>query len=153
MSVDLAGVYAPWLWLAGGVLLCAGEMLAAGMFLLWIGLAAIATGLTIFAFTLSLEWALILFGVYAVVLVAIGRKVYGAQERPSDRPFLNRRADALLGRTFVLDHAIKGGEGRIRVNDSVWRVRGPDLPAGATVTVTSIEDGVLLHVEAAPQAS
>jgi membrane protein implicated in regulation of membrane protease activity len=143
-----AGTLEPWVWLAGGVLLCAGEMLAAGMFLLWIGLAAMATGATVFVFAVSLEWTLILFGVYAVVFVALGRRVYGSQDRPGDRPFLNRRAEALLGREFTLDHAIEGGEGRIRVNDSVWRVRGPDLPAGAKVTVTGVEDGVLLRVAA-----
>lgn len=153
MPSDFASAHAPWLWLAAGILLCVGEMLAAGMFLLWFGLAALATGMTIFVFDLSLAWTLILFSLFAVAFVALGRKVYGVQEKPSDRPFLNRRAEALLGRTFVLDHAIEGGEGRIRVNDSVWRVRGPDLPAGAPVTVTAIEDGVLLRVEAASKAS
>ena len=44
MSNDLA----PWFWLAAGILTCAAEALAPGMFLLWIGLAAIATGLTSF---------------------------------------------------------------------------------------------------------
>jgi membrane protein implicated in regulation of membrane protease activity len=149
MSFDLDGGLGPWLWLAAGVLFCAGEMFAPGMFLLWIGIAALATGLLTFAVGLSFAWTLILFGLFAVASLMIGRRVYGSQEKASDRPFLNKRAEALLGREFILDHAIKGGEGRIRVNDSVWRVRGPDLPSGTKVTVVRIEDGVLLWVEQA----
>ena len=149
MSFDMAAGIGPWLWLAAGVLLCAGEMFAPGMFLLWIGIAALATGLLTFAVGLSFAWTLIFFGVCAVISLVIGRRVYGSSDTVGDRPFLNRRAEALLGQQFTLDHAIEDGQGRIRVNDSIWRVRGPDLPSGARVTVVSIEDGVLLMVEPA----
>jgi membrane protein implicated in regulation of membrane protease activity len=136
-----------WGWIIAGILLCAAEMMAPGMFLLWIGLAAIATGLTVFVIPLGFEWRLIAFCAYAIISVLIGRKVYGASQKVGDKPFLNRRAENLVGRTFPLADAISNGEGRIRVNDSVWRVRGPDLPAGQTVKVTGVEDSVTLRVE------
>jgi membrane protein implicated in regulation of membrane protease activity len=139
----------PWLWLTAGILLCAAETLAPGMFLLWIGLAAFATGLTAFAVTLGFEWTLIVFGLYAVLSLLVGRRFYGSRASEGDRPFLNRRADVLVGQMFFLERAIQAGEGRIKVNDSVWRVRGPDLPAGAKVLVTGVEEGVLLRVEPA----
>ena len=41
-----------------------------------------------------------------------------------------------------------GGEGRIRVDDSSWRVTGPNQPAGAAVRVVRV-DGATLVVEAA----
>ncbi len=135
-----------WAWLVLGILLCAGETLAPGMFLLWIGLAAILTGLVLFIVPLGLAWSLIVFGIAAVVCVAVGRKFYGSVERGTDRPFLNRRAEALIGKTFILDEPIRDGFGRIRVNDSIWRVRGPNLPAGTQVRVDGLEDGVLLRV-------
>jgi hypothetical protein len=53
----------------------------------------------------------------------------------------------LVGRDFLLERAIVNGAGAIRVHDSVWRVTGPDLPAGARVRVTAVEEGVLLRVE------
>lgn len=139
---------APWVWLTAGVLTCAAEAFAPGVFLLWIGLAAIATGLTSFLLPLGGAMALILFGVYAVICVLIGRRFYGARDIASDRPNLNRRADSLVGRVLTLEEAIAQGEGRARVNDSLWRVRGPDLPKGARVKVTSVEGGVTLRVEA-----
>jgi membrane protein implicated in regulation of membrane protease activity len=145
MTNDLA----PWFWLAAGVLTCAAEALAPGMFLLWIGLAAIATGLTSFVVPLGGEWSLMLFGIYAVVCVIIGRKFYGSRDVASDRPNLNRRADALVGQVFLLEDAIENGEGRARVGDSVWRVHGPDLPKGTRVKVASVEGGVMLQVVAA----
>lgn len=141
------GDYGPWMWLVTGVLLCAAEALAPGIFLLWLGLAALATGLTAFVVSPGADWTLIIFGLYAVVSLLVGRKVYGSQEKVGDRPFLNRRADSLIGRTFVLEGDLAGGEGRMRVNDSVWRVRGPDLPAGTHVRVLAVEDGVVLRVE------
>ncbi len=139
----------PWAWLIFGVLLCVAEMFAPGVFLLWIGLAALATGLLVFVLPLGFAWTLMAFGVLSVVSVLLGRKVYGSRETGSDKPFLNRRADALIGREYVLDHAIKAGEGRVRVNDSVWRARGADMPAGTKVRVTGVEDGVVLRVEQA----
>ncbi|MDP2357874.1 MAG: NfeD family protein [Beijerinckiaceae bacterium] len=138
-----------WYWLIGGILLCAAEALAPGMFLLWLGVAAIATGLLMSAINLSFAWSMIWFGLLAIVAVVIGRKFYGASERESDQPFLNRRADAMVGRTYVLAHPIKAGEGRLIVNDTQWGLRGPDLPAGTKVLVTGVQDSTFLLVEQA----
>lgn len=146
MNLDGLG---PWAWLVAGIMLCAAETLAPGMFLLWIGLAAMATGLLLFVAPLGLAWSLMVFGALAIVSVLLGRRFYGSQEKESDRPFLNKRADALIGRDYILDQPIKSGEGRIRVHDSVWRVRGRDMPAGTKVKVIGVEDGVVLTVEQA----
>ena len=146
---NLAVSQVAWVWLVGGLLLCAGESLAPGIFLLWFGLAAIATGLVMFVLPLPLEWSLIVFGLFAIVTLLIGRRTYGSRNREGDRPFLNRRAEALIGQIFVLDQPIEAGEGRIRVNDSIWRIVGPDLPIGTRVRVTEIIEGGLLRVEAA----
>ena len=145
MTNDLA----PWLWLAAGVVVCALEALAPGAFLLWAGLAAIATGLVSFVAPLSGAVSMIVFAVFAVVSLLIGRKVYGTRSIVSDRPMLNRRADALIGRVFTLEDAIVDGEGRAQVQDTLWRVRGPDLPKGSRVKVSGVEDGTMLRVEAA----
>ena len=61
---------------------------------------------------------------------------------------LNDQLEGLRGQVFHLDSAISEGYGRIRVHDSVWRVHGPDTPAGAAVRVTGIE-GATLVVEPA----
>ena len=62
--------------------------------------------------------------------------------------FLNRRSDALVGRVFTLDKPIMDGSGTVRVDDTIWRVSGPDCPAGSRVKVVRA-DGASLTVEAA----
>ena len=138
-----------WYWLIGGVLLCAAEAFAPGMFFLWLGIAALATGLVMIVYDPGLAWSLLLFGAFSIVAVLAGRKIYGAAEKDSDQPFLGRRADAMVGRTYVLAQPIKGGEGRIVVNDTHWRLRGPDMPAGTKVKVTRVEEATFLVVEQA----
>ena len=139
----------PWLWLAGGVLLCAAEALAPGVFLIWLGAAAVGTGVLLVFAAFSIEWQLLVFCGLALVSVAVGRRVYGPASANTDRPFLNRRAEALIGRLVVLHDAIQNGEGRARIDDTVWRVAGPDLPAGARVRIVAVVDSGLLRVEAA----
>lgn len=136
-----------WLWLIAGLLLIAGEALAPGVFLLWIGGAAIATGLMTAAVDLSFAWSLLFFAFSAIGSVLIGRRVYGPSESESGDPFLNRRADALVGRTFRLNQPIRGGEGVISVNDTQWRLRGPDMPAGVRIRVVGVEEATFLRVE------
>jgi inner membrane protein len=69
-------------------------------------------------------------------------------EKPVDQPFLNRRAEAFIGKVFALDKPIANDAGTIRIDDSVWRVTGPDCAAGTRVRVTRA-DGAVLHVEPA----
>ena len=143
------GAQTHWIWICLGVLLCAGEMFAPGVFLLFIGLAAIATGIILAIVPLSFFWSILLFAVFAAIAVYLGQRFYGSRENAGDQPFLNRRADGLIGKTFPLHEAIKGGEGSIRVSDTKWRVRGPDMPLGAKVRVTGVEDATILIVEQA----
>jgi hypothetical protein len=62
--------------------------------------------------------------------------------------FLNRRADALVGRVFTLERPIIDGSGTVKIDDTVWRVAGPDTPAGSRVRIVRA-DGASLTVAAA----
>lgn len=138
----------PWNWMVLGFILLALEILVPGIFLLWIGVAAILTG----ALTLQL-WGLIwwpwqvqvlVFLVLSVASALIGKKLMDARRADdTDQPLLNKRAEQLVGRTASLDEPIDNGYGRIRIDDTTWRVSGPDLPAGTRVRVTSAESGEL----------
>ena len=141
--------FLPWGWIVAGMLLCAAETFAPGIFLLWIGLAGIAVGLIHFLLPIGFEWSLVVFAVLALAFSLIGRKVYGSIDTGTAGDGLNRRADVLVGRHFLLERAIVNGAGAIRVHDSVWRVTGPDLPQGTRVRVMGVDDGVLLRVEPA----
>jgi hypothetical protein len=55
-----------------------------------------------------------------------------------------------VGRDFTLDTPIVNGQGKIRVDDSTWKIRGKDCGAGSLVTVVGV-DGVVLQVEVKPR--
>lgn len=139
----------PWSWIILGVILCAAEILAPGAFLIWIGLAAISTGIIVFAVPLAATWAILLFAALSLLCALIGYKVYGAASKSEPDQDLNQGAQDFIGKSFVLAEPIVQGAGRINFGDTVWRVSGPDMPAGRPVRVVSVEHGVLLRVEAA----
>lgn len=136
----------PWTYLVLGLVLLGVEALAPGVFALWFGLAALATGLVLFAApALPVGVILVLFAALAAGSVLAGRAL-GGRGAGADR--LHRRGNALVGRVFTLGEPILGGAGLIRVDDTVWRVTGPDMDAGARVRVVGL-DGTLLRVESA----
>lgn len=137
-----------WNWLIVGVLLMALELLAPGIFLFWLGLAAFLVGMLSFIIAPSWQWQMLLFAVFAAAAVPIWRRV--AQQNPgaNPNPFLNRRTDALVGRVFTLDRPIVDGAGIVRVDDTVWRVSGPDVAAGTKVKIVQA-DGASLTVDVA----
>lgn len=138
-----------WSWVVLGLVLVAAEMAAPGIFLIWLGLAALATGLVVGFAELSWQGAALVFAGFCVVSVAIGRMLTRrSQDEPDPATGLNARGRQLIGRVFTLETTMTGGEGRIRIDDSSWRVKGPELLAGATVRVVAV-DGATLLVEKA----
>lgn len=136
-----------WIWFILGLVLLGIEVFAPGFFMLWLGFAAIATGLVVLALPIPWQAEFAIFGVLALVaLLAWLKLAKKASEAPADNPFLNRRAASYVGREFLLEDAIVRGEGRVRIEDTVWRLAGPDLPAGSRVRVSRV-DGAMLHVE------
>ena len=63
-------------------------------------------------------------------------------------PFLNKRTEAMIGREFTLEKPIVDGSGTVRIDDTIWRVAGPDTPAGSRVRIVQA-DGASLTVAAA----
>ena len=117
-----------------------------GIYLIWLGIAAAATGLIAFAVGIGWQAQVMVFAVLSVASAMLGRIIYLRSTVPSDHPTLNRRAEQYVGHVFTLDRPILNGTGRLRVADSTWKILGPDTPAGRRVRVVSA-DGVVLQVE------
>jgi membrane protein implicated in regulation of membrane protease activity len=138
-----------WNWLIFGVILMALELLAPGVFLFWLGLAALLVGLFSFAFNPSWQLQILMFAIFAAAAVPLWRRVARSNSTVSaSNPFLNKRADALVGRVFTLEKPIIDGAGTVRIDDTIWRVAGPDVPAGSRVKIVRA-DGASLTVAAA----
>lgn len=135
-----------WHWLLLGVALLILEVFSPGVFFMWLGLAAGLTGVVVYlAPGMAWEWQVVLFGVSGVVAALLGYKVVQRRQEPSDEPHLNRRGEQYVGRVFTLDEPIVNGQGKVKVDDSTWKIRGEDCPAGSKVSVTGV-DGVVLLV-------
>jgi membrane protein implicated in regulation of membrane protease activity len=137
-----------WLWFVLAAIFLLIELTVPGVFMLWLGLAAIMIGIITLATVMSWQAQIIAFAVLSIACIPAWRYFARKVERPVDRPFLNRRADSYVGRVFTLEKPIVDGVGTIRIEDTVWRVSGPSLPAGSRVKV-SRADGAELAVEAA----
>src|SRR6202171_6455838 len=99
-------------WLIFGVLLMALELLAPGVFLFWLGLAAFLVGLLSFAIHPSWQLQILMFAIFAACAVPLWRRVARNHKAVSQsNPFLNKRADALGGRVFTLEKPIIDGSG------------------------------------------
>jgi membrane protein implicated in regulation of membrane protease activity len=135
-----------WDWFIAGGLLLVLEVLSPGVFMLWLGLAAMLVG----AISIFVDWTwqaqFIAFAVFSVAAIPLWRRLSMQVGPATDQPFLNRRAEALVGRIFTLEKPIVDGSGTIPIDDTVWRITGADIPAGSRVKVVRVE-GTALHVE------
>lgn len=142
----------PWSWWILGVVLLCAELAAPGVFLIWIGAAAIVVGVLSLALWDTTFWSwhvqLLLFALLSGAFALAGRRFYASRNQATDEPNLNRRGESLIGRTATLHEPISEGRGRIRLDDTWWTVMGPDLPAGTQVKVVAAS-GRDLRVEAA----
>ncbi len=138
-------------WILAAVLLIL-ELTSPVFFFLWLGFAAAAVGFILLLLPgTSLVVQLVLFGVLSVVAVVAWRRYREVHPPKSDQPLLNQRGQQYTGRVFTLDEPIVNGVGKVEVDDSTWRVKGPDLPAGHRIRVTGV-DGVVFVVESAESA-
>ena len=133
-----------WLWMIGGILLLIAEIIAPGFFLVFIGVAALATGAFTLLFDMPLAFQLILFTIYALVAVMIGRKVYANQAADSSDPLLNDRAARMVGKSVTVIAAVDEHSGRVRVGDSEWSARGGPGRPGERVRITGVDGNCLL---------
>jgi len=137
-----------WHWLIAGVILMAFEIFVPGVVFMWVGIAAILTGVIAWlAPGLSLEWLLIIFAVLSVVSIVSGRAYLKSRPDTSDHPTLSNRGAKYVGRQFMLSEPIVGGFGKIKVDDTTWKVAGDDMPIGAKVEVVEV-DGTVFKVKA-----
>ncbi len=133
-----------WLWLIGGVLLLIAEIIAPGFFLIFIGAAAVATGLFTLLFDLGVAPQLALFALYATVAVLAGKRWYAQPAGPDSDRALNEPTVRLIGRSVEVVTPVDDHGGRVRVGDSEWSARGGPAGPGERVRVTGVEGNCLI---------
>ncbi|HTB48178.1 MAG TPA: NfeD family protein [Acetobacteraceae bacterium] len=129
------------IWLAAGLVLLLLEVFAPGVFMMWLGLAALGTGLATLSEGIGFELQVVTFGVLAAIALTVGLRL---RRRPAR---LNTQQDGLAGRVATA-LVFEGREGRVRVGDSDWAARVPaNVPQpdpGARLRVEGVDGTVLI---------
>jgi membrane protein implicated in regulation of membrane protease activity len=141
-----------WHWLLIAIVLIILEVLSPAAFFLWLAVAAAAVGLALLLLpALGWQLQLLLFAVFSVLSLFLGRRYFKRYPIATDEPTLNRRGHQYIGRVFTLDQPIVNGAGKLRVDDTTWKIGGRDCAAGTKVQVIGV-DGVVLLVKPAKEA-
>jgi hypothetical protein len=135
---------AGWIWAIAGVVLLIAEVIAPGFFLVFVGAAAIATGLFTLLFDLGIAPQLALFAIYSVLAVMLGKRWYAEPHGGDQRHAINEPARRLIGRIVTVVADVDDHGGRVRVGDGEWNARGGPAAAGERVTVTGVEGNCLI---------
>lgn len=137
-----------WHWLVLGLLLMLVELALPSTYFLWMGLAALVVGVMFWLVPgMSFDAQVILFAVLSVSAIILGKRYLKRHPILSDRPMLNVRGAQNIGRIATLHEPIINGVGKVHLDDTLWKVFGPDLPLNTRVRIVAV-DGISLRVEA-----
>ncbi len=136
-----------WHWWIIAAVLGIVEAFVPGAVALWFAAAALVVGALLLIIPMPWQLQLLLFGALSIAALAAWRSYKAKNPETTDQPNLNLRSAQYIGQVYVLSEPIVQGSGKAFIGDGAWKVRGPDLPAGAKVRVCAVE-GALLIVEA-----
>ena len=145
------GIETYWLWIAAGLVLALLEMVVPGVYLIWLALAALVTGLLVFVTDPPMAIQIVNFVFLSLIFAYSVRRFLSDTPIVSSDPLLNNRVARLIGETALVTQALDGGSGRVRVGDGEWIARGPDAASGARVRITGHRGAELLVEPIAPK--
>ncbi|MGZ8190543.1 MAG: NfeD family protein [Methylococcaceae bacterium] len=136
-----------WYWWVLALALLVVEVLTPGFFFLWMAVSGFITGVMVWLIpSFSMDMQVFVFSVLSVATI-IAWRIYGKKHPiKSDHPLLNKRGDQYIDRIFSLYEPIINGQGKIKVDDSIWKVHGEDCGIDNKVKVIAIH-GTVFDVE------
>ncbi len=149
MNDIAAFLFSPWGWLSLAAITASLELLAPGIYLIWVALAAFLTALTVAVLNLTLDGQLGIFAIWIMLSLLAAKRWNPGRTGRNDDPLLNQRGARLIGSRVVVTTAIENGRGRVRLGDGDWIAEGPDTPAGQEMRVVAT-DGTILKVAPDP---
>ena len=134
-----------WTWWIAGVLLVVVEVVAPGTFFLWMGVSAGVVGVVLYlAPGIAWEIQLAIFAACSLLSILLSRKYL--QKSKEETSTLGQRGKRYIGMVVLVEDAIANGIGKVRVEDTLWRVQGPDVEKGSRVRIVDI-NGATFQVE------
>ena len=130
-----------WHWLILGLAMIIIEMLAWSTFFLWIGVAAIMTGVVSKIIPeLSWQLELLLFSTLSITSVFVVKKYFPVKTIDNE---LNSRVARHIGKSYTV--ALNDDNGaKVKVGDSLWLAKGCDMYIGQKVKVIDTDSTTLI---------
>ncbi len=137
---DLIPQIGNWFWLIAACVLLLLELMAPGVFFIWLAFAAATVGVIAYAVHLSWQVEAVLFAALSLAYGYLGAPLYSRGRTGStDQPNLNQRIHEHVGKSFMLVEPIIGGHGKLDIGGTRWDILGPDTAAGSMVKVSGVE--------------
>lgn len=127
----------PMIWLIAAVVLVGLEAAIPGVYLLWVGLGALAAGLASAVGIDSLLAQCLIFSAASLSGVWWAHKARIGKSVSTSHPTLNRRQDQLIGRQVMLPSELSS-QAYVMIDDTRWPVHEED--------VVHIEPSTLMEV-------
>ncbi|MDP2904244.1 MAG: NfeD family protein [Methylovulum sp.] len=132
-----------WYWWVLALVFLVIEMLVSGFFFLWMAAAGLVTGCLVWVMpSTGLETQALLFSVLSIAAIIAWQFLVKKTVTKSDHPLLNKRGAQYVGRVFDLYEAIENGQGKIKVDDSIWKVHGDDCDITTKVKIIAVHGTV-----------
>ncbi len=136
-------------WFTLGIILIILEMLLPGMFLMWFGASALIVGVITLIIPMSMNAELILFAITSVLsvitVILIMRRVAPNSQSTVTHNLNQARGSELIGSVFTLNSDITNNEGKLKIGDSVWLIKGDNAETGTQIEITRIENNTLTY--------
>lgn len=140
-------VFVFWYWWVLSIIFLVIEMLVSGFFFLWMSASALLTGVLVWLIpAITIEAQCFIFSLLSIIAI-VSWKIFAKNTSiASDKPLLNKRGAQYVGRVFNLYEAIENGQGKIKADDSIWKVYGEDCDIHTKVKVVNV-NGTVFTVE------
>lgn len=136
-----------WHWFVIAVVFITFEIFVTTSFFIWVGIAAGVVGVLLLLIpSMSWEYQWLIFALVSLITITAWWIYQKKNPSSSEHPTLNRRGQQYVGRHFTLTEPVVDGVGKIKVDDTMWKIIGEDCAVGSKVKVTAV-DGVMLKVE------
>jgi len=136
-----------WHWWVLGIVCLTLEIFAPGAIFIWFAASAGVLGFLVLLLPdLSWQVQITLFSILSIISILSWHKYRQKVPESNPYPTLNKRGEELVGRSFTLDEPIVNNYGKIRVDDTMWKINGPNAEVGQQIKVVSI-DGTILKVD------
>lgn len=139
---------AVWIWAVLAIAFLLAEIFSASFFFLLWAVAAAGVALLVGLWAMSLTWQLFWFAVFSVPLLLLWAVITGMRKNKRQHDaaaVLNQRGKQYIGREFELTVPVEYGVGKLQIGDTLWKLEGQDLPAGAKILITDARGNSLSY--------